>query len=238
MDAYRDAKKRLFADHLNGGIAVINVDDPEGEGMAAAADPRHTATSRVSVEGRLADIHVVFQQSTVKGIAANIATPRGEIALEAKPLIGQYNVANLALAVGICEALGIAHADIAAGIAALPGVPGRVERVANPVDLDIIVDYAHTPDALRNVLGAVRPLTRRRLICVFGCGGTAIDKRRRALPSRRRTRGRDSDNPAPRIRARSSIRSYRRCPSRSSSTSIAAQRSGPRSPRPRPATSS
>ena len=171
MEAYRDAKRRLFKDHLKGGTAVVNVDDPEGEGMAGAADPQHTATLRVSVEGRPADVHVVFQQSTVKGIAANIGTPTGEIALEAKPLIGQYNVANLALATGIAEALGIAHEHISAGIAKLAGVPGRVERVANTMDLDILVDYAHTPDALRNVLTALRPLTRKRLICVFGCGG-------------------------------------------------------------------
>ena len=171
MEAYAGAKKRLFSDHLRGGTAVINVDDPYGEDMAGATEPRHTATSRVSVEGRLADIRVVFQESTVKGIHATIATPRGEVPIEARPLIGQYNVANLALAVGIAEALGVSHDAIAAGIAALSGVPGRVERVPNGVDLDILVDYAHTPDALRNVLTALRPLTRRRLICVFGCGG-------------------------------------------------------------------
>src|SRR5439155_9497441 len=68
-------------------------------------------------------------------------------------------------------ALGIAHDAIARGIADLPGVPGRVERVPNTAELDIFVDYAHTPDALRNVLAALRPLTKRRLICVFGCGG-------------------------------------------------------------------
>ncbi len=172
MEAYRDAKRLLFKEHLHGGTAVVNIDDPEGEGMAGAADPRHTAALRVSVENRgIADVHVVFQASTVKGIAANFKTPRGEISLEAKPLIGQYNVANLGLAVAICEAVGIEHEHIVAGIAKLAGVPGRVERVANPVDLDILVDYAHTPDALRNVLSALRPLTRRRLICVFGCGG-------------------------------------------------------------------
>jgi len=172
MEAYRDAKRLLFKKHLKGGTAVVNIDDPEGEGMAAAADPRHTATMRVSVEDRgIAEIFAIFKLSTVKGIAANFKTPRGEVAIEAKPLIGQYNVANLGLAVGIAEALGISHEHIAAGIAALAGVPGRVERVANPVDLDILVDYAHTPDALRNVLTALRPLTRRRLICVFGCGG-------------------------------------------------------------------
>jgi murE/murF fusion protein len=167
MEAYRDAKRLLFAEHLAGGTAVVNVDDPEGEGMAAPAAKK----LRVSVEGKPADIAVAFQESTVKGITARFTTPRGELAIEAKPLIGQYNVANLGLAVGIAEALGVAHEHIVAGIAALKGVPGRVERVPNERDLDILVDYAHTPDALRNVLSALRPLTRRRLICVFGCGG-------------------------------------------------------------------
>ncbi|HEY6179761.1 MAG TPA: UDP-N-acetylmuramoyl-L-alanyl-D-glutamate--2,6-diaminopimelate ligase, partial [Kofleriaceae bacterium] len=173
MAEYRAAKRLLFSDHLADGAgpigtAVVNIDDPEGEGMAGAAPGR---VLRVSAEGRPADIRVIEQRSTVRGIAARIATPRGEIAVEARPLIGHYNVANLALAVGIGEALGLPHDAIARGIAALPGVPGRVERVGNAADLDIFVDYAHTPDALRNVLSALRPLTRRRLICVFGCGG-------------------------------------------------------------------
>ncbi|TMQ09422.1 MAG: UDP-N-acetylmuramoyl-L-alanyl-D-glutamate--2,6-diaminopimelate ligase [Deltaproteobacteria bacterium] len=172
MAEYRAVKRRLFSDHLAGpggaGTAVINIDDPEGETMASAAPGR---VLRVSAEGRPADIRVVEQHSTVRGITARIAAPRGELAVEARPLIGHYNVANLALAVGIGEALGLPHEAIARGIAGLGGVPGRVERVANDADLDIFVDYAHTPDALRNVLSALRPLTRRRLICVFGCGG-------------------------------------------------------------------
>lgn len=171
MEAYRDAKRLLFSDHLAGGTAVVNVDDPEGLGMANAGRDTIARLLRVSVETDVADIYAPFQQSTVKGIAATFATPTGPVAIEAKPLIGSYNVANLALATGICEALGVPHDQIAAGIAQLKGVPGRVERVANNMDLDILVDYAHTPDALRNVLSALRPLTRRRLICVFGCGG-------------------------------------------------------------------
>ncbi len=171
MEAYRDAKRRLFKDHVKGGTSVVNVDDAEGDGMAGTADPQHTKTLRVSIESDRADIRVLFKESTVKGIAASFQTPRGEVSVEAKPLIGHYNVANLALAVGIAEALGIEHDHIAAGIASLAGVPGRVQRIPNHIDLDILVDYAHTPDALRNVLSALRPLTRRRLICVFGCGG-------------------------------------------------------------------
>jgi len=174
MEAYRDAKRRLFADHLaTGGVAVVNVDDPEGRGMGEAAAPRPvlrvTAATGAGVNG--AEVRVSWAESTVRGIRAKIATPRGEVAVQSRPLVGGYNVANLALAVGVGEALGLPHDAIARGIEGLRGVPGRVERVPNDADLDILVDYAHTPDALRNLLGAVRPLTRRRLICVFGCGG-------------------------------------------------------------------
>ncbi|HEY1554103.1 MAG TPA: UDP-N-acetylmuramoyl-L-alanyl-D-glutamate--2,6-diaminopimelate ligase [Kofleriaceae bacterium] len=167
MDAYREAKRRLFSELLD-GTAVVNIDDPAGEAMAAGC----AKVLRVSADGRdRATVRVAEQESTVRGIRARIATPSGEVAIESKPLVGHYNVANIALAVAIAEALGIAHDAIARGIAALPGVPGRVERVANSADLDILVDYAHTPDALRNVLTALRPLAKRRLICVFGCGG-------------------------------------------------------------------
>jgi murE/murF fusion protein len=168
MEAYRAEKRRLFSEHLKpDGVAVVNIDDPEGEHMAQGC----LRTLRVSADGKASEIRVAAQESTVRGIKATLATPRGELAIEARPLIGHYNVANVALAVGIGEALGLPHAAIAQGLATLKGVPGRVERVANDADLDIFVDYAHTPDALRNVLSALRPLTKRRLICVFGCGG-------------------------------------------------------------------
>lgn len=171
MADYAAAKQLLFSRHLAaGGTAVVNVDDPAGADMIAAAGAARIL--RVSADGRAdAEIRVVENTSTVDGIKARIATPRGELAVSSRPLLGQYNVANIALAVGIGEALGLDHDAIARGIAALPGVPGRVERVENNAGLDILVDYAHTPDALENVLQALRPLTRRRLICVFGCGG-------------------------------------------------------------------
>jgi murE/murF fusion protein len=171
MEAYRDAKRLLFERHLEGGAAVVNVDDPEGAGMAAAGGAATRALRVTSRGAPGADIRVVTQDSTVRGIVAKLATPRGELAIEARPLIGQYNVDNLALAVGICEALGLPHEAIVRGVARLRGVPGRVERVPNDAGLDIFVDYAHTPDALRNVLSTLRPLAKRRLICVFGCGG-------------------------------------------------------------------
>jgi MurE/MurF fusion protein len=183
MERYREAKQLLFRDHVRTGIAVINIDDPEGDGMVAAcvgargvlrvSAQTATADSQTTLRPsqQAAEIKVVWCESTVRGVRARIQTPSGELAVENRALVGSYNVANLALAVGIAEGLGIAHSAIAAGIANLSGVPGRVERVNNRADLDILVDYAHTPDALRNVLGALRPLTARRLICVFGCGG-------------------------------------------------------------------
>jgi murE/murF fusion protein len=168
MEVYRDAKRKLFTHYLaSGGAAVVNVDDPEGVGMAEGC-PR---ILRVTAKNKLTEIRAVDTTSSVRGITGTIVTPTGEIPIEAKPLLGHYNVENLALAVGICEALGLPHETIERGIRELRGVPGRVERVPNDADLDIIVDYAHTPDALRNVLTALRPLTAKRLICVFGCGG-------------------------------------------------------------------
>jgi len=177
MEAYRDAKRRLFAEHLTAaGVAVVNVDDPEGAGMGAAAAGHRVLRVSAALEPatpdqRDAEIRVLACESTVAGIRARVRTPRGELEVASRPLIGHYNVANVALAVGIGEALGLSHDVIARGIAALPGVPGRVERVENDAGLDIIVDYAHTPDALENLLSALRPLCKRRLICVFGCGG-------------------------------------------------------------------
>ncbi|HEX3765462.1 MAG TPA: UDP-N-acetylmuramoyl-L-alanyl-D-glutamate--2,6-diaminopimelate ligase, partial [Kofleriaceae bacterium] len=201
MAEYREAKRRLFSHYLAGTAVVnIDDPEGEAMAQAAPGrvlrvsanglpsdnvdDSRDAARGGVNgpalpgqppVGGNISplriDIRVIEQRSTVRGITARIATPRGELTVEARPLIGHYNVANLALAVGIAEALGLPHEAIVRGIAELPGVPGRVERVPNAADLDIFVDYAHTPDALRNVLTALRPLTRRRLICVFGCGG-------------------------------------------------------------------
>lgn len=174
MEAYRDAKALLFAQHTAvGGVAVINVDDSYGEAMVRAASSGSGAARvlRVSCQDLAADIAVLAFTSTIAGITATLRTPRGVVEVKSAPLLGRYNLANIALAVGIAEGLGIPLDAIARGVAALPGVPGRVERVPNDAGLDILVDYAHTPDALENVLTTLRPLASRRLLCVFGCGG-------------------------------------------------------------------
>jgi UDP-N-acetylmuramyl-tripeptide synthetase len=176
MDAYFEAKARLFAEKIApGGAAVAMIDDAEGHGeKILARAPAGIRRLRVSIDPRradTADVCVVRHESSIGGIRATIRTPRGELFVATPALLGEFNVANLALAVAVGEALGLSHETIAEGIARLPGVPGRVERVANPRGLDVFVDYAHTPDALERVIQALRPLTRGRLICVFGCGG-------------------------------------------------------------------
>jgi UDP-N-acetylmuramyl-tripeptide synthetase len=141
MEEYAEAKQLLFRRQLaRTGVAVVNVDDPAGVGMGAAAtataEPRqvlHVSSEEAARDDaqRGAAIRVIEQRSTVAGITARIQTPRGELTVGSHALIGHYNVANIALAVGIGEALGLPHEAIARGVEALAGVPGRVERVAN-----------------------------------------------------------------------------------------------------------
>ncbi len=214
MDAYFEAKALLFSERIvAGGAAVAMIDDDEhiGQRLLARA-PVSVRKLRVSIRPEraaagaatgavagAAEIAVVAYESSITGIRATIRTPRGELELRSAALLGEFNVSNLALAVGISEALGLSHAAIAEGIARLPGVPGRVERVPNPRGLDVFVDYAHTPDALERVIAALRPLTRGRLVCVFGCGGDR-DPGKRAKMGRIAADGADlavvtSDNP-------------------------------------------
>jgi len=170
MEAYQRAKALLFSTYLApDGVAVANVDDPVGEAMLDAANVE-TKLGVSTDSASSANVRVLHAESTVRGIRARIATPTGLVEIISRPLIGAYNVQNLALAVAIAEALAIPHEAIAAGLLDT-APPGRVQRVENTAGLDAFVDYAHTPDALRNVLQALRPLTKRRLICVFGCGG-------------------------------------------------------------------
>src|SRR5688572_3388332 len=105
MDAYREAKERLFAERLApDGVAVANVDDPAGEGMLARA-PAGARRLRVSLRDA-AEVRLLRSESTVRGVTATFATPRGELQL-ATSLIGEYNLSNLALALGIAEGLGL-----------------------------------------------------------------------------------------------------------------------------------
>ncbi len=200
MAAYRDAKALLFTHYLaKGGSAVVNVDDPAGPGLAQAAGRSGARVIRVS---RVADAEVRLEMADVRmdGTRARVALPGGPLEL-AIPLLGDFNVENVLIACGVGTALGVAPEVIAAGVAACPQVPGRVERVAGASGAQptVLIDYAHTPDAVDKLLRTLRPLTRGRLITVFGCGGDR-DRAKRPLMAEAVARWSDlavatSDNP-------------------------------------------
>ena len=171
METYWDCKKRLFTDFLNGGrpgTAVINRDDPRGRTLAGELGGPVIAVG----SGPDCAVGAEVRRNDLTGIAARIRTPAGSFDCRSA-LSGAHNVENLLCAAGVGAALGIPLAAMAAGIESAAAVPGRLERVPTGPDerRTVFVDYAHTPDALKNVLTALRPLTRGRLIAVFGCGG-------------------------------------------------------------------
>jgi UDP-N-acetylmuramoyl-L-alanyl-D-glutamate--2,6-diaminopimelate ligase len=168
MERYFLAKERLFAERLRpeDGVGVALVDTDEGERILSRANRR----MRCSVKGSRADVFARRFRSSLEGIEVELETPLG-CARVRSPLVGEFNVANVVLAVGIACALAIDLAAIEKGVGELEGVPGRLERVPNRKGIGVFVDYAHTPDALERAIAALRPLVRGRLLCVFGCGG-------------------------------------------------------------------
>ncbi len=172
MEDYADTKLRLFGEALEfsqDAVAVVNIDDPLGERVRAEATCPVTTVSAAGATG--ADIRVLEKVLTVQGVRAEIEVAgHGSIAVSC-PLIGEHNVSNLAVALGIACALGVPMERAAEGFAALEKVPGRVEPVDDPRGSAVLVDYAHTPDALGRVTEATAAFTKGRLLVVFGCGG-------------------------------------------------------------------
>lgn len=166
MEAYLAAKARLFAMLPDVGWAVLNADDP------ATAVMRAVTRARVMTYGLRAAADVRGRDVTLRlnGTSFVADTPAGTVPVSLR-LAGGFNVANAlgALAVGLTQ--GIPLETIAGALAALPGIPGRFESVDEGQPFAVVVDYAHTPDGLENVLRTAREITRGRLIVVFGCGG-------------------------------------------------------------------
>lgn len=163
---YRAAKVRLFAGLEASAVAVVNRDDPNHEAML------HDCRARVVTYAldREADIRARISGSTSQGTLYRMRLEGRELVLE-NAVVGRYNVYNALAAAGLARALGAGLDAIAAGLTSVRNIPGRLQRVPCGSGADVFVDYAHTDDALRNVLSVLRPLTRRRLIAVFGCGG-------------------------------------------------------------------
>jgi UDP-N-acetylmuramoyl-L-alanyl-D-glutamate--2,6-diaminopimelate ligase len=196
MERYFAAKTILFRELMApSSVAVFFADDAQGEAMRREASGQVLTLSRAE---RGADVVVVDRQLGPDGIHLRLGTPVGTIDI-ASPLVGDFNLANILTAVGIALGHGVSPSAIAAGVARLRGVPGRLEVVANEAGVLCVVDYAHTPDALERALDVLRPLTKGRLICVFGCGGDR-DRSKRPLMGEAATRRADitlvtSDNP-------------------------------------------
>lgn len=204
MDAYAAAKRRLF-ESLGGDspgdspktrprLAVVNRDDPRWSEMARA--------SRAPVWtfglGPDADVYPESVSSGVSGIRCRVRTPKGRLDLTS-PLVGSYNLSNLLAATAATVGQEVPPNAVREGLATMTRVPGRFEKVEAGQDFTVVVDYAHTEDALRRVLAVARELCRGRLITVFGCGGDR-DPGKRAPMGRVAARASDlvvltSDNP-------------------------------------------
>ena len=170
MQAYFEAKARLFAEPLLAGGAVVNGDDPWGAQLVSRLGK---ACWRSSLEDPSAELFIRDLQLGAGGVRGVLQTPAGEGAFHS-PLLGRFNLMNLLQAVGALVQQGVPLAQLLEGLANFRGVPGRMERVVvgdGCGDPAVLVDYAHTPDGLANALAACRPFTAGRLICVFGCGG-------------------------------------------------------------------
>jgi UDP-N-acetylmuramoyl-L-alanyl-D-glutamate--2,6-diaminopimelate ligase len=175
MEAYFAAKRRLFEMLDATAPGVINADDARAGALAAACDRPVTygvqKPADVRPEGLVMDL---------AGVRFRAATPAGPVNVVSS-LVGRPNAYNLLAAVATAVALDVPPAAITEGLARQVGVPGRFEVVSSPHDgLTVVVDYAHTDDALRNLLETARPLTRGRVITVFGCGGDR-DRTKRPL---------------------------------------------------------
>jgi UDP-N-acetylmuramoyl-L-alanyl-D-glutamate--2,6-diaminopimelate ligase len=173
-DAYAEAKRRLFNYVRPGGHAVVNADDEYGRVLAGTIPGRRVITYAME---RQADVSVREVCCTWQGLEVVLETPWGTVPL-ATPLLGRHNVWNIAAAAATLLSLGIPASAIREGLSGLEGVPGRLERIPNDADVNVLIDYAHTADAMRLVLLSLRELTRGRLIAVFGCGGNRDQTKR------------------------------------------------------------
>ncbi|MGD8240012.1 MAG: UDP-N-acetylmuramoyl-L-alanyl-D-glutamate--2,6-diaminopimelate ligase [Armatimonadota bacterium] len=200
LDEYLAAKCRLFSEYAEAAgpekrmVGILNADDAAAEHIARrAACPVTTYGIEADAAVRARDIEL-----TATGSTFALCTPDGEIPLHV-PAAGRFNVYNAAAAAVCALAMGVEGDAVQAGLGSAPAVPGRFEFVREGQGFSVVVDYAHTPDGLRNVLRSARPITEGRLLCVFGCGGDR-DRTKRPVMGEVATRLADfvivtSDNP-------------------------------------------
>ncbi len=196
MSRYADAKAQLFAfEGLKS--AVINLDDDYAVELQKRLAPSVDLV-RYSLANEQAELVASHIRYAGDGIRAHLRSPWGRGELHS-PLPADFNLSNLLAAIAVVCSAGASLEDVLEHVPQLQGVPGRMEYVANSLQLQLVVDYAHTPDALLQALSALRPHTTGQLICVFGCGGDR-DAEKRPLMGRVATEHADrvivtSDNP-------------------------------------------
>lgn len=185
LEAYFAVKTKLFTGETGSipRIAVINLDDPRGEKLAAHLATRAPASQLVTFgENSRAAVRAENVTLNFKNTTFRLVWPGGTLEIDS-PLIGRYNVSNLLAAIATAWSLGREPAVFLARLRAFKGVPGRMERIEEGQPFNVLVDYAHTDDALRNALGMLRAITPGRLLVVFGCGGNR-DRAKRPLMTR------------------------------------------------------
>lgn len=194
LDAYRAAKRILFEQVEPDGFAVVNADDPSGAAMAAAS----RALVITYGIGSSAVVRAEDVRLHLKGAEFAVVTPQARFPARLQ-LHGRFNVYNALAAIAAAHALGISREVIASALADFTGVPGRFEAIQEGQPFGLIVDYAHTPDGLENVLQAAKDFATGRILVVFGCGGDR-DRTKRPVMGRIAARLADiaivtSDNP-------------------------------------------
>lgn len=195
MESYFNSKKKLFFEYLrDNGSAIICEAHSDGERNDGASEkmdwgrklykeivgPESVTNPKVlscGFEGE--DIYPEEHSFDLNGIKATIATPSGHISMQS-PMVGDFNLNNILVAVGVGTALLIDLEVIKRALENMPVIPGRLQRFSSEAGVEVFVDYAHTPDALENVLKTVKKLEPTRLVVVFGCGGDR-DKGKRPL---------------------------------------------------------
>ncbi|HEY6010401.1 MAG TPA: UDP-N-acetylmuramoyl-L-alanyl-D-glutamate--2,6-diaminopimelate ligase, partial [Nitrospirota bacterium] len=195
MDAYFQAKLSLFTGLARDAAAVVNADDPRAGAIISATRAR-VLTTGVSEK---ADVRPSGDiRHGIDGLSFEAATPAGAVRVRS-PLVGRHNIYNILTAIGIGAGMGLSGDAISRGIERMKAVPGRMEKVNEGQPFGVLVDYAHTEDALNRLLEAAREITAGRIITVFGCGGDR-DRSKRPRMGAAAVQGSDvvivtSDNP-------------------------------------------
>jgi UDP-N-acetylmuramoyl-L-alanyl-D-glutamate--2,6-diaminopimelate ligase len=169
MEAYFQAKRRLFTENLSpGGLAVVNGDDTYTTRVYNEMRQLKRQSWKFSRAGN-GELSVANVEYSTQGIKATLKTPAGDIPVKSG-LIGAHNLDNILCAAGIALAAGASRRDVQDGIERVMRVPGRMERVENG-GITVLIDFAHTDDALARAVESARSVTKGKLIVVFGCGG-------------------------------------------------------------------